>query len=459
VRSLTALDQRLALAPPKPAASPLVVSHRALSAGRATVGALAVFAVFAASDGSSTALAESLVTAAVWVAVWHAVHSSGAVSQAGAGMAMECALAAAIAVAAACAVAPFASGYFDQSGGELLAVAVGLAVFSCAYESLVVGRLGPKRRVLIVGPAKDGIELISELSARSAPFECLGIVDDGSRLGEHVLGGISDLPTIISRDRPDLVVLAKVDGSEAVMHHLFGTAGFGFRVLDIHHFYEHAFGRVPLQNLTQAWFMSLLHLYRRPYSRISKRVLDLVFAIGSLVLFAPLIPLAALLVRCSSAGPVLFKQTRIGEGGRPFQLYKFRTMIAGAELDGNAVWASEHDPRITAVGRVLRRTRLDELPQLWNVLRGDMSMVGPRPERPEFIDLLSREVPYWTRRNLVKPGITGWAQIRCGYTSDAVGAAEKLSYDLYYLKHRGLLLDVAIAARTVAVVVTGSGAH
>jgi lipopolysaccharide/colanic/teichoic acid biosynthesis glycosyltransferase len=108
---------------------------------------------------------------------------------------------------------------------------------------------------------------------------------------------------------------------------------------------------------------------------------------------------------------------------------------------------------------VLRRTRLDELPQLWNVLRGDMSMVGPRPERPEFIDLLSREVPYWTRRNLVKPGITGWAQIRCGYTSDAVGAAEKLSYDLYYLKHRSLLLDVAIAARTVAVVVTGSGAH
>jgi lipopolysaccharide/colanic/teichoic acid biosynthesis glycosyltransferase len=134
-------------------------------------------------------------------------------------------------------------------------------------------------------------------------------------------------------------------------------------------------------------------------------------------------------------------------------------MVADAEHGAVAVWASADDPRITRVGRVLRRTRLDELPQLWNVVRGDMSIVGPRPERPEFLEQLAEDVPFWARRHLVKPGITGWAQLRCGYTSDSRGAAEKLSYDLYYLKHRSLLLDLAITAKTAAVVATGSGAR
>jgi lipopolysaccharide/colanic/teichoic acid biosynthesis glycosyltransferase len=134
-------------------------------------------------------------------------------------------------------------------------------------------------------------------------------------------------------------------------------------------------------------------------------------------------------------------------------------MVDTAESAGNAVWASEHDSRITPIGHILRRTRLDELPQLWNVLRGEMSIVGPRPERPEFVDLLSTTVPFWTRRHLVKPGITGWAQIRRGYTADVDGTADKLGYDLYYLKYRSLLFDLAIATRTIGVVFTGSGSR
>ena len=134
-------------------------------------------------------------------------------------------------------------------------------------------------------------------------------------------------------------------------------------------------------------------------------------------------------------------------------------MVVDAERSGVAVWASAADPRITPVGRFLRRTRLDELPQLWNVLRGDMSIVGPRPERPEFLELLAQEVPFWERRHLVKPGITGWAQVRCGYTDDALGAADKLAHDLYYLKHRSLFLDLAIALKTAAIVLRGTGAH
>jgi lipopolysaccharide/colanic/teichoic acid biosynthesis glycosyltransferase len=132
-------------------------------------------------------------------------------------------------------------------------------------------------------------------------------------------------------------------------------------------------------------------------------------------------------------------------------------MTSGAEADGNAIWANEHDPRVTYVGRLLRRYRLDELPQTWNILRGDMSVVGPRPERPEFVDVLERKVPYWTRRHLVKPGLTGWAQVKMGYADDTDSAAEKLAYDLYYLKHRGLALDLAIVLRTVGIVARARG--
>ena len=164
-------------------------------------------------------------------------------------------------------------------------------------------------------------------------------------------------------------------------------------------------------------------------------------------------------VRASGPGPIFFRQLRLGEAGRQFEVCKFRTMIDRAEEPGVAVWAGKDDARVTQVGILLRRMRLDELPQLWNVLRGDMSIVGPRPERPEFLELLSEAVPFWTRRNLVKPGITGWAQIRQGYTADVNGAAEKLAYDLYYLKYRSLLFDIAITSRTFGTVLTGFGSR
>src|SRR5581483_11194046 len=168
-------------------------------------------------------------------------------------------------------------------------------------------------------------------------------------------------------------------------------------------------------------------------------------------------PLIALLVR-RTPGPVIFRQERLGECGRTFTIYKFRTMRVDAEQE-RPMWAEERDPRATPAGRLLRRARLDELPPLWNVLKGDMSIVGPRPERPEFLDSLQEAVPFWTRRHLVKPGITGWAQVRRGYTADTAGTAEKLSYDLWYLRHRSLVTDLAICAKTFATLLSGSGAR
>jgi exopolysaccharide biosynthesis polyprenyl glycosylphosphotransferase len=223
-------------------------------------------------------------------------------------------------------------------------------------------------------------------------------------------------------------------------------------------FYEHAFGRVPVQGLSPIWFMSVLHLYQRPYSRITKRMLDIALASVALTVLAPIMLVVAACVYLGDRAPVLYGQTRLGEGGRPFKILKFRTMVVDAEKQGRAIWAEADDPRVTRVGRFLRKARLDEVPQLWNVLRGDMSIVGPRPERPEFVELLAEHVPFWTRRHLVKPGITGWAQVRHRYTSDVPGTTEKLSYDLYYLKHRSLFLDLAIVAKTAKTVFSGSGA-
>jgi lipopolysaccharide/colanic/teichoic acid biosynthesis glycosyltransferase len=194
--------------------------------------------------------------------------------------------------------------------------------------------------------------------------------------------------------------------------------------------------------------MSVLHFYQSPYSRFVKRATDLAGVVLIVLLVLPLFPLLSLLV-LSTRGPVVLRQTRIGEHGRPFTIYKFRTMYADAERPGQAVWASVDDPRVTRTGRLMRRFRLDELPQVVNVVRGDMSIVGPRPERPEFIEELRETVPFWSRRHLVKPGITGWAQIKRGYTADAQGTVEKLSYDLWYIRHRSLTVDAAICARTL----------
>jgi lipopolysaccharide/colanic/teichoic acid biosynthesis glycosyltransferase len=159
----------------------------------------------------------------------------------------------------------------------------------------------------------------------------------------------------------------------------------------------------------------------------------------------------------TTPGSIIYRQTRLGEGARPFTMYKFRTMRSDAEASGRPLFAQERDPRATRLGRILRQTHLDEVPQLWNVLKGDMSIVGPRPERPEFVEMLERDVPFWTRRLLVKPGITGWAQLRANYAFDADSTAEKLSYDLWYLRNRNVVIDLAICAQTVSTLVLRRG--
>jgi lipopolysaccharide/colanic/teichoic acid biosynthesis glycosyltransferase len=194
-------------------------------------------------------------------------------------------------------------------------------------------------------------------------------------------------------------------------------------------------------------------------SDVIRRGFDLTVSLLAGVLSAPVVALLAVAIRLESPGHPLYTQTRVGQDGREFAIFKLRTMVPGAEFIGAGLAIQEGDDRITATGRFLRRYSLDELPNLWNVLRGEMSIVGPRPERPEFLEQLQDTVPFWTRRHLVKPGITGWAQVRRGYTADAEGTADKLSYDLWYLRHRSLVIDLAVCVKTFTTIVTGSGAR
>jgi exopolysaccharide biosynthesis polyprenyl glycosylphosphotransferase len=345
---------------------------------------------------------------------------------------------------------------------EIAMMFAGVFTLLCIAEALLQ-RLGRRRRLLLVGATESAVDLVEDLSANPRlPFEWIGAVTERAPTEASfpipVIGTLADLPRIVRSHRPDLVVVTDIDQRDEALDHLLEVANVGFRVVGLPEIYEYALGRVPVRHLPHAWFMSLLHLYQRPYPRLAARSLDLMLATIGMALAAPLFALVALLVRCSGRGPILFRQSRVGEAGQLFELIKFRTMIDGAE-NGRAMWAAEGDSRITGVGRILRATRLDELPQLWNVFRNEMSIIGPRPERPEFLELLECEVPFWARRLMIKPGITGWAQVQGGYASDTVGAADKLSYDLYYLKHRSMLLNFAIVAKTAATVVSGSGAR
>ncbi len=334
-------------------------------------------------------------------------------------------------------------------------------VFATAavWEGVALRYVTPAKRLLIVGSGNSVLDLIRDIRiGHGGGYEVTGVVHDADEQpfygGVPVLGRAAHLHKVVAEYRPDIVVLAPGPNRPQTFGRLLEAAEAGFRVVELAQFYEHAYGRVPVRDLTRAWFMSVLHLYQRPYPKVAKRSVDVAGSCILLLVTLPLLPLLALLVR-RSPGPIILRQLRLGEHGKLFTIYKFRTMYDDAEAQGTAVWSHAEDPRITSVGGIMRRLRLDELPQLWNVLRGDMSLVGPRPERPEFLAELNATVPFWTRRHLVKPGLTGWAQVRQGYTASAEATSDKLSYDLWYIRHRSLTVDIAICLRTLAVVLHG----
>jgi sugar transferase (PEP-CTERM system associated) len=233
----------------------------------------------------------------------------------------------------------------------------------------------------------------------------------------------------------------------------------GLEVIDGNTFVEMLTGKLIVRNLNPGWLIFSDGFQKSPLQEILKRVADIVFSLVLLVLLLPLMAVVAVLIKLDSKGPIIFSQQRAGKGRHLYQIFKFRSMVQDAEKATGPVWAGEGDTRITRVGKIIRRLRIDELPQIWDVLKGDMSFVGPRPEREVFIKELVKQVPYYDARLTVKPGITGWAQINYSYGASVEDAVEKLNYDLFYIKNMSFLMDMLIILRTVKIVLFGSGAR
>jgi sugar transferase (PEP-CTERM system associated) len=232
----------------------------------------------------------------------------------------------------------------------------------------------------------------------------------------------------------------------------------GLQVQDGVEVYEAITGKVPIESVRLGWLLFSPGCHASRFYLAYKRSASIVVSIVGLLLTLPLLPFIILAIKLTSTGPVLYRQKRVGRDGAVYNCYKFRSMRADAEADTGPTWAADEDPRITRVGRFLRITRMDEIPQLWNVLRGDMSLVGPRPERPEFVNTLDKEIPYYNLRHTIRPGITGWAQVRYKYGSSIEDAKEKLRYDLFYIKNMSAGLDLLIFFQTIKIILLGRGA-
>jgi len=321
----------------------------------------------------------------------------------------------------------------------------------------------PTQRVLIVGNGEPALEIINELKGRAEwGYEVVGVIcknreDVGDSVdGAKVLGTLEDLVPLVKSQEITRVIVTSPARHREMLEELARSASTNVRLEVIPELYEIYIGKVDHTLISD---VPLIQLTREPTSNwiyLSKRTMDVIGASLALLITSPAMLLAVLAIKLTSPGPVVYRQERVGQGERVFNVYKFRTMVADAEAKTGPVLATENDKRITPVGGFLRRTRVDELPQLINVLKGEMSFVGPRPERPFFVEKFKKKIPGYAERFKVKPGLTGLAQISGGYATDA---RNKLKYDLIYIYHQSLFLDAQIILKTIKVLLTGRGAR
>ncbi len=376
----------------------------------------------------------------------------------------------AITVAAVCSVVFF---YLIPYYG--ITPKLNLVLFIVAFTALAAGARtlantvlasGSKKQVLIVGTSEESLAVARYIkenpqlgwSVRALVHvrqQSLPLSDTGPWV---VLDDQTDLAAFIADNHIDTVVISpQAYDSTHVIDMLYGALAEQVDFASLAPFAESLTGTVPVGAISQQWFLeNIAENSKKPFEK-AKRVMDIAAAVILGIPTLILVPLVALATKLTSPGPVFFRQTRTGRNGRPFQILKFRTMRTDAEQGTGAVWASENDPRVTPIGTFLRTTRFDELPQCWNILRGEMSLVGPRAERPEFDHKLAAQIPFYWERYLIKPGATGWAQINYPYGSSSQDSLRKLEYDLYYLRHRSFALDLEIILKTISISLRRAG--
>jgi exopolysaccharide biosynthesis polyprenyl glycosylphosphotransferase len=337
-----------------------------------------------------------------------------------------------------------------------------------ATRIFLVGWTGFRCRAFIVGAGREA-DVIWQALKEEAPgdYEVVGFVTSERELMANpdqslYLGSGAELPRLVTEyGVTELIMAYASDMPEDVFKGLLACHEAGVQVTPMARLYQQVTGRIPVEHVSeQLWTMILpeeARSLRVTLYAIWKRMTDIALALIGLALFAPVLPLLALVIKIDSRGPVFYTQTRLGKGGKPFQIIKLRSMIVNAEQESGPQWAKANDSRVTRVGAFLRRTRLDEVPQLLSVVAGDMSLIGPRPERPEFVEQLSLDIPFYRARLAVKPGLSGWAQVRYRYGNSRDDALRKLEYDLYYIRHQSPVMDFVIGLRTIGVILLFRG--
>jgi len=342
---------------------------------------------------------------------------------------------------------------------SMVLLLVGRIIFSRVLRS-------PAERAILIGMSDLGCALTHDVQRRpDLGIDLLGYLDDGKQPSGslHVplecLGSTSQLMDVIEKTHASTLVIASQDrrGRLPVGELLRLRVG-GMKIYEAGTLCEQVVGKLPVENVLPSWLIFSEGFGLRHKLIAVQRLYSFVFALLGLVFTLPVMALVAVAIKLDSKGPIFYSQERVGWNQRPFTLYKFRSMHQDAERKSGPAWATLKDPRVTRVGAFLRRSHLDELPQLWNVLRGEMNLVGPRPERPSFVKVLEAASPFYTYRHLVRPGITGWQQVSSGYCSTVEEQLERLRYDLFYIKHISLSLDFFILFKTGRIVVWGRGA-
>jgi sugar transferase (PEP-CTERM system associated) len=322
-------------------------------------------------------------------------------------------------------------------------------------------------RILIVGSGAAAVEIAREvLERRDAGYRIVGFVDNDpalvgkSIINPRVIGVTTEMDEIVRRENIDRIIVAQGErrGQFPTQQLLDLSLGGQVAIEEGASFYERTTGRVHLNMMRPSWLIFSGRGRQARLSGVARTLMHRGVALFGALVSLPVALLTALLIKLESPGPALYKQERVGKNGRPFTIMKFRSMRLDAEKDG-PVWAQTGDDRTTRVGRVIRKIRVDEIPQFWNILKGEMNFVGPRPERPHFVAQLAREIPFYEQRHLIPPGLTGWAQIKYPYGSSIEDARQKLQYDLYYIKNQSLVLDAVILFETVKTILFGRGAR
>lgn len=356
----------------------------------------------------------------------------------------------------------------EEYGGGILASAIlifGVLQFLChSTYRLYVKYQGFARRVVILGVGATAGNMGALIPESDENYLLSGYIrcsDELSKVSpDRILENSGGLYETVKRERADKIVVSLSERRGVFpLSDVMACKLDGIEVMDAPSFYEHVTGKLFLEGINPSWIIFSDGFNVSRIRKVLKRGVDLLCAAIGIVLTVPFLPLIALAIKLDSPGPVFYRQERVGEREHPFFLYKLRTMRADAESDTGAVWAQKNDSRITRLGALFRKCRIDELPQFFNILCGDMSMVGPRPERPEFVNKLKEIIPYYSERHFVKPGVTGWAQVRYPYGASEEDAMEKLRFDLYYIKNLSLTFDFMIILETIQVVLFRKGAR